>query len=95
MNLIFYRLYSGQGAVLFVKMKNTKSEEMIPVVDYIISENCESEMNDISKSVLTRKCMNCSVRERSRGRKSPVSWSQKVRHQWHKSPKPKSDDKGQ
>ncbi|CAB3234680.1 unnamed protein product [Arctia plantaginis] len=34
------------------------------------------------------------VRERSRGRKSPVSWSQKVRHQWQKSPRPNSNDKG-
>ncbi|XP_026742654.1 rho guanine nucleotide exchange factor 5 isoform X1 [Trichoplusia ni] len=33
------------------------------------------------------------VRERSRGRKSPISWSQKVRHQWQKSPKPNSNDK--
>ncbi|XP_028035521.1 uncharacterized protein LOC114246952 isoform X2 [Bombyx mandarina] len=32
------------------------------------------------------------VRERSRGRKSPISWSQKVRHQWLNSPK-KSDSK--
>ncbi|XP_075969163.1 ephexin isoform X4 [Anticarsia gemmatalis] len=31
------------------------------------------------------------VRERSRGRKSPISWSQKVRHQWQKSPKPSND----
>ncbi|KAJ8725408.1 hypothetical protein PYW08_003591 [Mythimna loreyi] len=34
------------------------------------------------------------VRERSRGRKSPISWSQKVRHQWQKSPKPNGNDKG-
>nr|XP_049695399.1 uncharacterized protein LOC110372689 isoform X2 [Helicoverpa armigera] len=33
------------------------------------------------------------VRERSRGRKSPISWSQKVRHQWQKSPKPNDVDK--
>ncbi|CAH1646295.1 unnamed protein product [Spodoptera littoralis] len=32
------------------------------------------------------------VRERSRGRKSPISWSQKVRHQWQKSPKPSSNE---
>ncbi|KAF9416449.1 hypothetical protein HW555_006210 [Spodoptera exigua] len=32
------------------------------------------------------------VRERSRGRKSPISWSQKVRHQWQKSPKPNSNE---
>lgn len=37
--------------------------------------------------------IHCRVRDRSRGRKSPISWSQKVRHQWQKSPK-KKDDKG-
>ncbi|KAJ2952522.1 hypothetical protein O0L34_g6837 [Tuta absoluta] len=34
------------------------------------------------------------VRERSRGRKSPISWSQKVRHQWQHTPKQRPEDKG-
>ncbi|XP_028171962.1 uncharacterized protein LOC114361190 [Ostrinia furnacalis] len=49
---------------------------------------------DVSDEEKTEEQKIIIVRERSRGKKSPVSWSQKVRHQWHKSPKQKPEDKG-
>ncbi|XP_072944408.1 uncharacterized protein [Epargyreus clarus] len=46
---------------------------------------------DVSDEEKTEEQKIIIVRERSRGRKSPISWSQKVRHQWHKIPKPSGD----
>ncbi|XP_047528226.1 uncharacterized protein LOC125064947 isoform X4 [Vanessa atalanta] len=46
---------------------------------------------DVSDEEKTEEKKIIIVRERSRGRKSPVSWSQKVRHQWVNSPKQNKD----
>ncbi|KAG6448704.1 uncharacterized protein LOC115442575 isoform X2 [Manduca sexta] len=71
--------YNGQEIAFQVPSSETsvsdRSDDWVDVSD--------EEKTDEQKIII--------VRERSRGRKSPISWSQKVRHQWQKSPK-KSDD---
>ncbi|XP_048479568.1 uncharacterized protein LOC105383149 isoform X3 [Plutella xylostella] len=75
--------YSGQEAAFPAPGSDTsvsgsdRSDEWVDVSD--------EEKTDEQKIVI--------VRERSRGRKSPISWSQKVRHQWQKSPKQKAENK--
>ncbi|XP_041977510.1 uncharacterized protein LOC121731895 isoform X2 [Aricia agestis] len=46
---------------------------------------------DVSDEEKTEEKKIIIVRERSRGRRSPVSWSQKVRHQWQNSPSRSAD----
>ncbi|KAJ0180292.1 hypothetical protein K1T71_003696, partial [Dendrolimus kikuchii] len=60
-----------------VSDRSDRSDDWVDVSD--------EEKNDEQKIII--------VRERSRGRKSPISWSQKVRHQWQKHPKQEASQK--
>ncbi|XP_059061715.1 uncharacterized protein LOC131854611 isoform X2 [Achroia grisella] len=57
----------------------------VPSSDTSVSDRSDDWV-DISDEEKTDEQKIIIVQEISRGRKSPVSWSQKVRHQWQKSP---------
>ncbi|RVE54985.1 hypothetical protein evm_000352 [Chilo suppressalis] len=76
--------YNGQEITFQVPSSETSVSDRSDRSDDWVDVSDE-EKNEEQKIII--------VRERSRGRKSPVSWSQKVRHQWHKSPKRQSEDK--
>ncbi|KAL0893568.1 hypothetical protein ABMA27_013757 [Loxostege sticticalis] len=76
--------YNGQEIAFQIPSSETSVSDRSDRSDDWVDVSDE-EKNEEQKIII--------VRERSRGRKSPVSWSQKVRHQWHKSPKPKPEDK--
>ncbi|CAH2074632.1 unnamed protein product, partial [Iphiclides podalirius] len=78
--------YNGQEIAFQVPSSSTSVSDRSDRSDDWVDVSDE-EKGDEQKIVI--------VRERSRGRKSPLSWSQKVRHQWQKTPKQKSDEKGQ
>ncbi|KOB71588.1 Ephexin-1 [Operophtera brumata] len=76
--------YNGQEMTFQVPSSETSVSDRSDRSDDWVDVSDE-EKSDEQKIII--------VRERSRGRKSPISWSQKVRHQWQKTPK-KNDDKG-
>ncbi|KAL4714041.1 hypothetical protein ACJJTC_008395 [Scirpophaga incertulas] len=75
--------YNGQEIAFPVPNSDTSVSDRSDRSDDWVDVSDE-EKNQDQKIVI--------VRERSRGRKSPVSWSQKVRHQWHKTPQPKIEN---
>ncbi|XP_073944417.1 ephexin isoform X3 [Choristoneura fumiferana] len=75
--------YNGQEIAFQVPSSETSVSDRSDRSDDWVDVSDE-EKNDEQKIII--------VRERSRGRKSPISWSQKVRHQWQKTPKEAGDD---
>ncbi|CAH2086842.1 unnamed protein product [Euphydryas editha] len=83
----------GQRSVL-----NYNGQEIafqVPSSETSVSDRSDrsDDWVDVSDEEKTEEKKIIIVRERSRGRKSPVSWSQKVRHQWVNSPK-QNDNQG-
>ncbi|XP_068629727.1 uncharacterized protein [Battus philenor] len=76
--------YNGQEIAFQVPSSTTSASDRSDRSDDWVDVSDE-EKTDEQKIVI--------VRERSRGRKSPISWSQKVRHQWQRTPKQKNEDK--
>ncbi|XP_061711876.1 uncharacterized protein LOC133521122 isoform X4 [Cydia pomonella] len=70
--------YNGQEVAFQVPSSETSVSDRSDRSDDWVDVSDE-ERTDEQKIII--------VRERSRGRKSPISWSQKVRHQWQKTPK--------
>ncbi|XP_049866678.1 uncharacterized protein LOC126367291 isoform X2 [Pectinophora gossypiella] len=75
--------YNGQEIAFQVPSSEVSASGSDRSDDWV--DVSDEEKNEEQKIII--------VRERSRGRKSPVSWSQKVRHQWQKTPKQKNGDK--
>ncbi|XP_050664230.1 uncharacterized protein LOC126964417 isoform X3 [Leptidea sinapis] len=77
--------YNGQEIVFQVPSSETS------VSDRSERSDRSDDWVDISDEEKAEEKKIIIVQERSRGRKSPLGWSQKVRHQWQHSPKRRED----